>query len=637
MGAELSTYEGNATEQASTNSRNSTRSTSRTETHRKSREVLRLVRSLEVRADFYELKEKHNGAGQKRDVDERKEVKNEGPSCYTVITSQCAHLHSEMKALCSQPHHVFTQYELSQIILKLLTLLSATVTIAYIVQPIDCITREEEEVKYQVKTKTDDGDRPSQSSTHDLDISNHANFDWGDMEPDTDEVQQVETKTDDGGRPSQSSIEDLASQSSIEGLDISNHANFDWGETEPEDNHVDAKSSTSPTPLKKVYSKSSSDLKALEYLQRIEHISSAFEDYLDEQLSKKEQQEDEQNSRNAFYRRNTITEKKQTVSLQFDNMGYIVGGAFSEDAINDSMLTMLSDGKQVLDKKELESISNSIKARTRRKKTRMKKQQQQDSWWFSSIFGSQEVKDDEWMLILNWQPLLRLLIKTTPFLNTQSQEPIRMQFLKNQTPLEKKTVLLITGSRKFFDQGIRPKGCNEMTTTDCTARELWHYVKMDLTDDTHPNSYFRALVILYLFHPSDCSRQFYLKHMPRWMERWQNIDQAAEIDFLWVVMFCRARRYVKESDFDWGRIKRHLEHVGPMLENSRWNDRARRMSGASSVMDIPIGLYDELRAMRPPDEPLDDVDEDWEKERENFVREYNNGSRANAPETLPDT
>jgi hypothetical protein len=509
-----------------------------------------------------------------------------------------------MKALCSQPHHVFTQYELSQIILKLLTLLSATVTIDYIVQPIDCITREEEEVKYQVKTKTDDGDRPSQSSTHDLDISNHANFDWGDMEQDTDEVQQVETKTDDGGRPSQSSIEDLASQSSIEDLDISNHANFDWGETEPEDNHVDAKSSTSPTPLKKVYSKSSSDLKALEYLvstqailkssnrksssdlkaqadfaraslngssddihmkQRIEHISSAFEDYLDEQLSKKEQQEDEQNSRNAFYRRNTITEKKQTVSLQFDNMGYIVGGAFSEDAINDSMLTMLSDGKQVLDvtfcgsqgrimqdsyghrastpansvdtsfalpyqareallsvlvlllnqKKELESISNSIKARTRRKKMRMKKQQQQDSWWFSSIFGSQEVKDDEWMLILNWQPLLRLLIKTTPFLNTQSQEPIRMQFLKNQTPLEKKTVLLITGSRKFFDQGIRPKGCNEMTTTDCTARELWHYVKMDLTDDTHPNSYFRALVILYLFHPSDCSRQFYLKHMPR--------------------------------------------------------------------------------------------------------------------------
>jgi hypothetical protein len=146
---------------------------------------------------------------------------------------------------------------------------------------------------------------------------------------------------------------------------------------------------------------------------------------------------------------------------------------------------------------------------------RMKKQQQQDSWWFSSIFGSQEVKDDEWMLILNWQPLLRLLIKTTPFLNTQSQEPIRMQFLKNQTPLEKKTVLLITGSRKFFDQGIRPKGCNEMTTADCTARELWHYVKRDLTDDTHPNSYFRALVILYLFHPSDCSRQFYLKHMPR--------------------------------------------------------------------------------------------------------------------------
>lgn len=151
-----------------------------------------------------------------------------------------------MKALCSQPHHVFTPYELSQIILKLLTLLSATATIDYIVQPI------EEEVKIQVKTKVDDGGRPSQSSIHELDISNHANFDWGDMEPDIDVVEQVETKTDDGGRPSQGSIDDL---------DISNHANFDWGDMEPVDDRVNPKSS-SQAPLKKVYSKSSSDLKA---------------------------------------------------------------------------------------------------------------------------------------------------------------------------------------------------------------------------------------------------------------------------------------------------------------------------------------------------------------------------------------
>jgi hypothetical protein len=647
----------------------------------------------------------------------------------TVITSKCAHLQSEMKALCSQPHHVFTPYELSQIILKLLTLLSATATIDYIVQPI------EEDVKIQVKTKTDDGGRPSQSSINDLDISNHANFDWGDMEPDIDVVEQVETKTDDGGRPTQGSIDDL---------DISNHANFDWGDMEPVDDRVNPKSSSQAT-LRKVYSKSSSDLKAQDdhvsgraFLKSSNRRSSGdlkAQDYhmssqtflkssnrksscdlktqdnlMDSQTILKSSNRksssdlksqsdtasgslDESSysigqSRGAFYKRNTTIEKKKTVSLQFDNVGYIIGGAFSQDTINDSMMTMLSDGKQVVDvascgsegrilqdscghraatpanavdtsfalpyqareallsvvilllnkKGELESISNSIKAR--KKRIKIQQRQQQDSWWFSSLFGtSQEHKNDEWMLILNWQPLLRLLIRTTPFLNTQSKEPIRIQFLKNQTPLEKKTVLLITGSRKFFDQGIRPKGCDgEMTTADSTARELWHYVKRDLTSETHPNSYFRALVILYLFHPSECSRKFYLKHMPRWMEKWRCVDQSAETDFLWVVMFCRARRYVREGDFDWGRIKRHLEHVGPMLEDNRWNDRpARRMSGASSVMDLPVGLFDELHRISPLDETLD-VDEEVEKEalREDFIREYNNGSRAKCQETLPD-
>lgn len=48
------------------------------------------MRSLEVRADFFELQEKQNGvkqngAGVKLDLDEREQVKNEGPSCYVSL------------------------------------------------------------------------------------------------------------------------------------------------------------------------------------------------------------------------------------------------------------------------------------------------------------------------------------------------------------------------------------------------------------------------------------------------------------------------------------------------------------------------------------------------------------------------
>jgi hypothetical protein len=217
-----------------------------------------------------------------------------------------------------------------------------------------------------------------------------------------------------------------------------------------------------------------------------------------------------------------------------------------------------------------------------------------------------------------------------------------MDFLAKQSALEKRTVHLITGARKFFDQGTRPTGwTGEYSREDCAARELWHYVKKDLQPETHPNSYFRALILLYLFHPSECSRPFYLKQMPRWIERWRGVKQTPEIDFLWVIMLCRARKYVKKNDFDWGIVMRHLEHVGPMLEDNRWNDRPRRMSTNSSVMDYS-SLYDDLSNVHPSDECLEDVDEDddphydTEELRTTFMKEYNDGPRATELEyTLP--
>lgn len=640
----------------------------------------------------------------------------------TVLMTKCTHLHTEMKELLALKHNGFTPYEMSQIILKLLTLLSATVTIDYIVEP----TIPASNGASKVKTKKEDGCRLAQDIIHDLDVSNHANIDWDIQE----EPGQVKTKTEDGGRLSDHSLKSSASQSSLDTLDVSSHANLDWGELDEmmEDVHVatnlqeknrsnksdmkKAKSCTDMASVPIVRAKTRSKRSTLDFgvdasnrsdnslsidvsnrsrdlNQRLEQIASAFEEYLEDKT-------DEPKGRSAFYVDKTANlQKKRTVSLQFDNMGYILGGTFSDAEINSSMMTVLSDGRQVIDiancgsegriqhdssghtlaphrlntadttfalpsparesllsavvlllnkKKELESVSNSLRAR--RQRIKRQKTQQEENWWPSFFSSNNNQKDDEWMLILNWQPLLRLLIRTAPFLQMNSTDTIKMGFLSNQSPLEKRTVFLITGSRKFFDQGMRPKGwTGDMSATDNTARELWHYVKRDLKPDTHPNSYFRALVTLFLFHPSDCSRQFYIKHMPRWMERWVGVNQTPEIDFLWVAMFTRARKFVRGRDYDWGSLKRHLEHVGPMeLEDNRWNDRpARRMSGASSVMEIPIGLFDEMNDMQPPSETLvesiDEEEDEREKEdmRVDFMRGYNDGPRAVELENLPKT
>ena len=498
-----------------------------------------------------------------------------------VLVKQCIDIQKEVKSLSSLKQSGFTAFELSQIILKLLTLLSATVTISH-------------------------NDKRSRNTTAE-------NSDEGEGAVSTIAGKKVLHRQESVGK----------------------HENIDWGKREDEQGRSG--------------------------------------------ISENNHEANEVTSSSKCYRAPHVQ------SLQFDNVGYILGGKFSEEQINQSMLTTLTDGTRVIDvaecgrqgsihcnsdghdiiarrhesyhidttfalppqarevllsvvvqllnmKKDLEPVSNS----TRYHRTRIKKQREDEdnNWWFSSLLGgpSSNRHMSEWMLILNWQPLLRLLMRTTPFLQINNTEVIRMNFLRNQTPIEKRTVRLITGSRKFFDQSIRPNGwTGNKAVIDCTARELWHYVKTDLKPETHHNSYLRALILLYLLHPSECSRSFYIKHMPRWEDRWRGVNQTPEIDFLWVVMFTRARKRVKENDYDWVRIKMHLEHVGPLLEENRWDAPVRRMSTQSSVMHLPPGLFNNLNDEASQELILDDFDLDEDEDnaletadiRATFIREYN--------------
>ena len=178
--------------------------------------------------------------------------------------------------------------------------------------------------------------------------------------------------------------------------------------------------------------------------------------------------------------------------------------------------------------------------------------------------GDDETNSDRWMLLLNWRALLSMLLRTAPYLDEHKAGAPPMEASSMKSKVQKSTVTLIRSCRCFFDQGIRPPGWNgttdggDVVELDATARALWKMTENDLLYHTHSNSCFRALIMLYLFHPSKCSSEFYLEVMPKWMESWRNVDRCPEYDFLWMVMFGRARKYIHPKDHDWGSLRKHL-------------------------------------------------------------------------------
>lgn len=160
------------------------------------------------------------------------------------------------------------------------------------------------------------------------------------------------------------------------------------------------------------------------------------------------------------------------------------------------------------------------------------------------------------MLILRWQPLLRMLLRTCPYLDEHKWASPPKDSNSRQNTIQKRTVHVIRHSRKFFDQGFRPYG--PPGRLDETARDIWDMVKDDIQYSQHTHAFYRSLVMMYLFQPSKCSPAFYLELMPQWFDFWTSLDRCPEIDFLWLVFFCRARKYLSPNSYDWGPIRRRL-------------------------------------------------------------------------------
>ena len=114
-------------------------------------------------------------------------------------------------------------------------------------------------------------------------------------------------------------------------------------------------------------------------------------------------------------------------------------------------------------------------------------------------------------LILSHHALLRMLLRTAPYLDEHKLDvPPKEATHARQTVL-KKSVNLIRACRRFFDQGVNISGSGEGSAadrTDATARQLWSSLRNDLQYRTHSNSCFRALILMYVFHPSKCSAEY---------------------------------------------------------------------------------------------------------------------------------
>lgn len=178
------------------------------------------------------------------------------------------------------------------------------------------------------------------------------------------------------------------------------------------------------------------------------------------------------------------------------------------------------------------------------------------------------------LLILDWRVQLHMLLRTAPYLDEHSTTMISSDSSSRQSVIIKRTVELIRDSRHFFEQA-----------NDLTASQIWNMVKNDALFHSHTHACYRATIILYLFHPSCCSTNYYKSVLPLWCESWTNIDRCPEYDFLWLALLCRARKFVAPDDFDWTFIRKRL------LTNSQY------------WLQLPIGgtAFDKSfpRAMNP--------------------------------------
>ena len=163
------------------------------------------------------------------------------------------------------------------------------------------------------------------------------------------------------------------------------------------------------------------------------------------------------------------------------------------------------------------------------------------------------------LLVMNWQPFFRMLIRTAPYLEEgQSSHPTLDASGRTHHVL-RRTVQLIRDARHYFDQGITANASSDIL--DTTSRQVWKMVRQDVLYHSHSHACYRGTILLYLFLPTRASSHFYQSVLPDWFEAWSNIDKCPEFDFLWIALLCRARKHLSPTHPMPGLRQRLLTHA----------------------------------------------------------------------------
>jgi len=258
--------------------------------------------------------------------------------------------------------------------------------------------------------------------------------------------------------------------------------------------------------------------------------------------------------------------QKRSATIYFENVGYIysspgdeVGGNESSPIEQDSnslekalqrRFALPSPGRKILLSLLVNILSNKGPLRSVSNAAIFTKQP-------GNKIEDESQPQQRFLLIIQWKVLLRMLLRTAPYLDEYKEGNHPMASNLRENRVLRQTVQMIRDSRHFFDQGLNPQNVEKQVCGDKSAREIWEMVKTDVLFHSHTNACYRSLIILYLFHPSRCTGQYYVEMMPIWFDAWTNIDRCPEIDFLWLALFARARKHLPTT-FDWGPIRRRL-------------------------------------------------------------------------------
>ena len=174
-----------------------------------------------------------------------------------------------------------------------------------------------------------------------------------------------------------------------------------------------------------------------------------------------------------------LSKRKRKVTLRYDDVGYLLGGTFCDEEEEASILTKVEGGVRRLilgeniNQVDADSTEGNCQVGLEAELKRpfalptparqallssamllLSKKGMLRSVSNTAIFVN-GLDTNRYMLIVNHRALLRMLLRTAPYLDEYKAGRVPYESSSHRATTLKRTVNLIRGCRRFFDQGVQ--------------------------------------------------------------------------------------------------------------------------------------------------------------------------------------